>query len=354
MDPGAWQLGPHVDWIPETSEPLRFARYEGMPDGAMTVSPGIAVSRQARFSSGTIDFDIKPLAYDDTGIIFRRHGEDAGEMVYLRANPDCPAADDCIQYAPITHQRMQWDTYSNYQGQAPINPAGWNHVHLVVAGEKLTVTVNHAADPTLVVPRLQGTTTEGGIAFKGPAIYANLVIRPGPASALPDVHEGVPAADTVMTWLAATPSALPVDRPVGAADIPASRSWHAIAAEQTGLVNLSRNFNVRRLSVGWLKTTITAGTAMHRVLRIGWARQITVFLNGKAVFAGDNPYRPEDRRLSPNGRLEADNASVPIALRQGANDIVLAVGNTWLGADGHIKPTAYGWGAEARLEELRQ
>ncbi len=351
----AWNLAPPIGWVGNAPGSLRFARYEGMPAGTLTVNEAVAESNEARFSNGTIDFDIKPLAYSDTGIIFRRQGNESGEIVYLRGNPDCPAADDCIQYAPITHGLMQWDIYSDKEGQAPIEPAGWNHVRLLVGGEKMLVYVNHEAEPSLVVPKLQGLTADGGIAFKGPAIYANLVIRPGSPSALADVHQASPDPGTVTAWLAAPPAALAVDHPIPAAAIPQPDAWRPITAEPTGLVNLSRAFDVRQApttSVGWLKTVVIASAPARRTIRIGWARQVSLFLNGRLVFSGDNPYYPSDRRLSPNGRLEPDNASIPLDLRQGRNDIVLAIGNGWRTQAGVEKPGLYGWAAEAHFDDL--
>ncbi len=355
MTASAWGLAPPIGWVGTVPGSLRFARYEGMPAGTLTVNEAVAASTDARFSNGTIDFDIKPLAYSDTGIIFRRHGNEAGEIVYLRGNPDCPVADDCIQYAPITHGLMQWDIYSDQEGPAPIAPTGWNHVRLLISGEKMLVYVNHQVEPSLVVPKLQGLTADGGIALKGPAIFANLVIRPGSPPALATVHQPSPDPRAVTAWLAAPPGALTVDRPIPASAVPRPDAWRPIAAEPDGLVNLSRTFGVGQApstSVGWLKTVVTASAPTRRTIRIGWVRQLSVFLNGRLVFSGDNPYYPADRRLSPNGRLEADNASIPLDLRQGRNDIVLAVGNGWRTQAGVEKAGFYGWAAEAHFDEL--
>ena len=355
MSPDAWTLAAPIGWVGQASGALHFARYEGMPMGTMTINEAVAVSNVARFSNGTIDFDIKPLAYSDTGIIFRRHGNEAGEIVYLRANPDCPAADDCIQYAPITHGLMQWDIYADEESPAPITPTGWNHVRLVVAGDKMLVYVNRAAEPSLAVPKLQGVTADGGIALKGPAIYANLVIHPGSPFALPSLHPARPDPGTITAWLVAPPTALAVDHPAPAAAIPPPGAWRPIAAEPTGLVNLSRAFDVRQAhspSVGWLKTVVTAAAPIRRTIRIGWARQVSMFLNGALVFSGENPYYPAERRLSPNGRLEPDNASVVLELRRGRNEIVLAVGNGWRTSAGVQKAGLYGWAAEAHLDDL--
>jgi hypothetical protein len=355
MAPDSWSAAPLVAWAGKTQPAIKFARYEGMPLGTMTINDAVAVSKNAQFSNGTIEFDIKPLAYDDTGIIFRRQGNESGEFVYARANPDCPAADDCIQYAPIVHGRMDWDIYANFQGQAPIVPTGWNHFRLVVAGEKMLVYVNRHAEPSLVVPRLQGLAKDGGIAFKGPAIYANLVIRPDAHDALPDLHVPAPDPGTVTAWLTAAPSTFTINHPVMAADIPPADSWQKLQAEASGLVNLGRALGSPKApapAIGWLKTSLDAASPLHRTLRLGWKRVVTVFLNGEPIFTGDNPYYPNDRRLSPNGRLEADNASIPLSLRQGRNDIVLAVGDPWTTSQGNEKLSPYGWAAEAHIDDL--
>lgn len=353
MTADAWKAAPPVAWVGSVAAVSSFARYEGMPTGTMTVNGGIMESATAHFLNGTIEFDIKPLGYDDTGIIFRRKGAESGEFFYLRANPDCPAADDCFQYAPITHELMQWDIYSDMQGPAQIAPTGWNHVRLVVAGQKMVVFLNRQVDPVLVVPKLQGLTTDGGIAFKGPAIYANLVVREGDPTALPDVHEAPPATGTVTDWQAATPSVVTA-RSLQAADIPGPAAWHPIAAETSGLVNLTRAFGRVHapISVAWLRTTVTASAATRRNIRVGWARQLTVFLNGRIVFSGNNPYRPSEQRLSVNGRLEADNATIPLDLQKGSNEIVLAVGNSWITGQGAITSSFYGWATEAHFDDL--
>ena len=76
-----------------------------------------------------------------------------------------------------------------------------------------------------------------------------------------------------------------------------------------------------------------------------------MFLNGKLVFSGNNQYFPPETRLSPDGRLEPDNAAIPLERRKGDNEIILAVGNEWRSHDGQLEPSHYGWAVEAHIDQ---
>ncbi len=355
MSAEAWTMEPPIPALGGEAAVATFARYEGMPTGTMTLNEGVATLKTARFSTGAIDFDIKPLGYNDAGLVFHREGAAEGEFVYLRANPDCPAADDCIQYAPITHTMMGWNIYPNYQGPAPISATGWNHVHIELVGDGMRVFINHAAAPSLVVPRLWGLRRDGGLAFKGPATYANLVVDPGGAAGRAAVPAASVQAGTVMAWRAAPPSAYDRSGIVLAKDAPAGDVWRPIEVEPTGLVNLGRAFGLGRApapSVAWLKTEVTAAAPLRRTLQVGFAEEVWVFLNGQLVYSGRNEYFPPETRLAPDGRLEPDNALIPLNLRRGRNEIILAVGNDWRSRQGPLEPSHYGWAAEARFVQI--
>ena len=354
MDKTHCQTTAPIGWAGRVVGVATFARDEGIPTGTMTLNEGVATLGEGTFAQGQIDFDIKPLGYNDAGIIFRRRGDDDGEFVYVRANPDCPAAQDCVQYAPVTRGLMGWNIYPNYQASAPINATGWNHLTILVAGDRMQVFVNHAAEPVLTVPRLLGLTNQGGIALKGPAVYANLIVRSGPppvmaAAAAPAAEPGV-----LTNWLAATPTATPTPMTVSVSDVPPDGAWQPIAVEPTGLVNLGRAFGAAHapsVSVGWLKAVIDSPIPRRAFLHAGFAMQVVVFVNGQPVYRGNNPYYPEEARLSPGGRIGFDNAVIPIDLKRGRNEIVLAVGNDWRADLPERHPSHYGWAAEARIDD---
>jgi hypothetical protein len=327
---------------------------EGFPLGLLRVNGGGATLKNLDFADGTIEFDIQPIGQDIPGISFRRRDDATAEEFYLRPGPNCPASDDCIQYAPVTHGLMLWDIYPEYQAGAPIRPDGWNHIRLVISGRRMDVFVNRAPLPVLTVGRLEGDALEGGLQLDGPANFANLTVARDAVDGLsPQPVRDAAAADArlVRNWQvsAATPQS---GHDPAYAELPGgSTPWSGIAAERYGLVNLSRRFGSptgRGIgAVAWLKTSIDSDRAQDKHVSIGWAREIWVFVNGKPSFAGRNLYYPESARKSPDGRLSLENGSFDLPLQKGRNQIAIALGNDFPGSATH-----WGWGMELRLDDL--
>ncbi len=334
-------------------EKTTFAPDEAFPDGLMTVTEGYAVLKVGTFAEGTVEFDIKPLAYADTGILLHRRDADTAEFVYLRANPDCPAANDCVQYAPITNGRMQWNAYSRYQHGAPVVATGWNHLRIVIANGRLRLFVNHAPEPSLDVPRLQGLADRGGIAVKGPAIFANMVVRPDDTGSSAPSLVDVPQPGTVRHWLLGPVTPAPASGIPTPADIP-STDWQRFEAEPDGLANLARaipkNDSPRR-QIAWLKVEIDAVADGSRTIDLGFVPRAWLFLNGAQVYAGENFYYPANKRLTPAGRFGPENARVELPLHKGKNTLVLASDDAWRRPDGTFRPDHYGWAARIRFEQ---
>lgn len=109
------------------SSPAQLSSPEGFPRGMLTLPSGVADLKGALFSHGTIEFDLKPIEEGIAGIRFHRKDAATAELVYLRAGSECPASNDCIQYAPITHGLMQWDIYPQFQNGA----RSWSRLAIV-------------------------------------------------------------------------------------------------------------------------------------------------------------------------------------------------------------------------------
>ena len=193
---------------------------------------------------------------------------------------------------------MLWDFYPEYLASAPVRATGWNHVRLVISGQRMNVYINHQLAPCLRVGELEGDTLAGGHLPAG----AGAIRQPGadlrcrrrtPAVSDPgSVREG---SGLIRHWLVSPPYTLPANHAVTIADMPsAADAWKPLAAERGGAINLSRRYGspapVPAASVVWLKTTIDSSGERDEQVAIGWLRAVWVFANGKPVFAGKNYY----------------------------------------------------------------
>ena len=111
-----------------------------------------------------------------------------------------------------------------------------------------------------------------------------------------------------------------VAAPQLAPDALAGRTWTRLAAEPSGLVNLAIANGIRddRNTV-WARTTIRADRARLLPMHLGFSDRVVVYLNGRALYAGDDTYRSRDYRfLGSIGWYD----TVYLPLVEGANDLV--------------------------------
>ena len=154
---------------------------------------GAAYLEGVQFANGTIDLDIRGRDLQGqsfVGVAF--HGVDSTthEAIYFR--PFNFLADDstrrahAVQYISqptYTWQKLRTEHPGMYE--KPVNPApdpnGWFHARVVIAGSQVSVFVDGATEPSLVVTRLSDRTT-GLVGFwvgnGSGGDFANLKIRP--------------------------------------------------------------------------------------------------------------------------------------------------------------------------------
>jgi hypothetical protein len=349
MTPDRWKTAGNVEFVKHNG----FDALELKPGDNATHTPtGNAVPLDLSFRNGTIEFDVDQPWSMGTGIAFRREKDkfDNFEYFYLRPQTNCAEKVDCIQYAPQTHGVLLWDVLPQYQAPAPLQAGQWNHVKLVVSGQRMNIFVNGTQSPTLKVGRLEGDTSEGALAFAGPGFFANVIVTPDAVEGLPSDPEKDPTADDgryLRNWQIAPFYALPAGKEPSAADLPGrSAAWTALAAERNGFVNLSRQYGVPLQGkpdrpVAWMKTTITSGGSQTKKVSIGWLREVWVFVNGQPVYADKNLYQPPSARKTPDGRCSLENGSFELPLKAGVNEIDVAIASNF-----------YGWGLIMRLDGL--
>lgn len=337
MTPDRWQADGNVEFL---------------SGGILRINDGKAALGGLSFGDGSITFDLKPIGEDIPGIGFRNGADNAGEIFYLRPQPRCEAAYDCVQYAPQAHGLLMWDIYPEYEAPAPVRENDWNHVKLLVSGQKLRAFVNSAA--VLSVDHLAGDLRQGSLSLQGPALFANVVVSPSVdqaafASPAPDATDTAPGL--VRAWQVSTASVLPDGHIPLLGEMPGGTTrWSGIDVERYGLVNLSRRFGgvAERGSsaIAWLRTTIVSDRDRTVPVSLGWTREIWVFANGSPVFADKNLYYPSASRKRPDGTLSLLNGSFDLPLHKGKNMIAVALSNRFPGSVAH-----WGWGLEMRLDE---
>ena len=332
---------------------VSFTQDAAHPHGVMSVKGGGAVLKDVSFSDGTIEYDINELVDNKgiPGIWFRQQGDDSAESFYLRTDAGCPASIECIQYSPVSHGNEEWDVYPEFQAQAPVLATGWNHVKLVISGQRMNVYINGERHPSLAVTRLAGEARDGKVQLRGDAQFANVEIRPGEVEGLAPKALVTPADNDsrYLRQLALSPvSTLARGAEVDYAHRPAAGMWEPITAESKGFVNIGRHHGTMRgvPDLAWLKTTLRSDRQQDKHVALGWARQVWVFVNGKQVYADRNTYYPAASRKPPLGRMALGNGAFDLPLAAGDNEIEIAISDD-LGSTRH-----WGCGFEFRLDDL--
>ena len=113
----------------------------------------------------------------------------------------------------------------------------------------------------------------------------------------------------------------------------------SIEVEESGLVNLNR---VRRTAAtgrwtAFARTTVKVTQPQTAKLELGYSDDVTVFLNGEAVYSGVNGF--ESRHPEYMGFVMPGYENVFLKLRPGENEIVLAI----------TDDQRFGWGFIARM-----
>ena len=265
--------------------------------------------------------------------------------MYLRLNViGNQLANTAIQYTPYFDGINMWDVYPQYQGPAPIKKDDWNHLKLVVSGHQMRVYMNYQPRPVLEIPGLEGNLSEGSIAFEGASYMKNVVVKPNETEGL-SPQKGIDLtnhdANYLRKWAVSKPLPLPLGNEAYLAGQPKPENYlDSISAESGGFINLTRKFGGNKeRKVIWLKTKIMAKEAVKTKLQLGFSDEVWVFLNNQTVFVDKNLFQQAGMRKYPEGRMSKDNASFAINLKQGENDLMIAVANDF-----------YGWGIVARLE----
>lgn len=154
---------------------------------------GMAWFAGSDFSEGTIEVDLRgrnQAGQSFVGLALRGVDATTYDAVYFRPfnfrNPDVPRRARAVQYVSqpaFPWEKLRAESPGKYEAAVtPVpDPDGWFHVRLVVAERKISVFVNDAATPSLVVTEL--SDRHGGlfglwVGNGSDGAFANLKVTP--------------------------------------------------------------------------------------------------------------------------------------------------------------------------------
>jgi hypothetical protein len=360
QNPGAIAVPPDTThWTLEGQAAVR----EFMGRTGVYVDGGIAILDHFELRDGIIDVDVATSAARGFfGFMVRVDSLGwLGEEIYLRTHESGQA--DAMQYTPILNTGRNWQLYNGpgFTGAVDIPRNEWFHLRLVVAGAQAKLYVKDMEQPALVMDDLKSGARSGQVAIyslTGATYFSNFEIRRTPDA--PWQRHLPPMAPGAITKWSLSPSydalARDLERPLTRAESDTMR-WQDVEAEPPGLVPINRyrqsphprvsfqsDFSTRLqpqpgMRVVYARTHITSDRDQVRKLMIGYSDDASVFLNGKILWRGRSAQAFRDPRFL--GIVNPENDTVYLPLRQGDNELVLAVSE--LGG---------GWGYICRLADF--
>jgi len=325
-----------------------------------SIASGVAELKDVEMRDGILDADVftsgKRAFF---GFDFRIDSVDY-EEVYLRSHKS--GLPDAMQYTPVLRTGRNWQLFNGpgFTGAVNIPMNTWFHLRLVVAGAEARLYVGDTTSPSLVMDDLKSGVQKGGVALytlAGPAYFSNFSIRSTPD--VPWVRHLPPMSPGAITKWSLSPSydalSRDVERPLSKQEADTIK-WQEVEVEPPGLVAVQRyrdaphpnvtfqsDFSTRLqpqpgTKVVYARTEIVSAGDEVRKLYIGYSDEVTVSLNGEALFRGRSAQGFRDPGFL--GIVYPEDDAVYLRLHKGKNELILALSE--LGG---------GWGFICRWDE---
>jgi hypothetical protein len=293
---------------------------------------------------GVIELDLAVSAQRAFhGVVWRLQDEQNYESFFVR--PHQVGNPDSIQYTPVSNGIASWQLYHGPGFWAavsfPIN--GWFTIRVAFSGSRSEVDVGETTEPTLAIAELKRPAVSGrvGVLVGGPGLHlarfayeerAEIAFRTPPPVAAKRSPGVIPAWSVSDAFAEEALEACTVLE----GPLLAGRTWTELTCEPAGLGDLARVNAIRDgRNCVFARAVVRSERAQTLPLELGFSGRAVVFLNGRALYRGDDSYRSRDYRfLGSMGWYD----TVYLPLAEGANDLVVAVAED-IG----------GWGVQGRL-----
>ena len=307
--------------------------------GASAVLPGISMK------DGIIEYDV--AFGENRGFIFmqfRRQDNGNYEEFYFR--PHQSGNPDAMQYTPVYNGINGWQLYTgdNHSIAYRYKDNEWMHIKMVLKDSRMELFIDNMNIPVLDVFDLKREPAGGSIAFISAmteARIANVTLSQPQNITFVSKERELPSLEpeVVASWEVSTtfnPNVLGTQLGKDLAD---ELTWKTLPVEYSGIANLAQ-VGVRgdETNAVFARFTVNSSSNQVKQLLFGYSDLARVYVNGKAVYEGQNIFRSRDYRyLGTVGYFD----SVFIDLKRGDNEIVFAVTENF-----------GGWGVKARFADL--
>ena len=326
------------------SDDYKFEEHLGVE--SLYLNKGFVYLNDVEFHNGIIEFDIAfPVGRGFPGVGFRVQDEQNYEELYVR--PHQSGNPDANQYTPVFNGSAGWQLYHGDGHGAPVKYKydAWNHVKLVIKGTAGEVYINDLSKPLFQIHELKHGDVKGPICFKGSAKahFANLTytLDENVTLAIP-ANEKAPLEETVIQNYEVS-NAIPDEDVIGKSKLNIESmdniQWTKMQPEYTGTINVARVAKkADKMNTALVKINIASETEQVKLLQFGYSDIVYVFVNGKAVYVGQNIFRSRDYRyLGTIGYFDG----IFLDLKKGENQVIFALTENF-----------GGWGMKAMLENM--
>nr|WP_297785817.1 family 16 glycoside hydrolase [uncultured Allomuricauda sp.] len=319
-------------WTTAQGSEISFETFDGRQTMILN---GTAFANGFEFSNGVLEMEVYANQKRSfAGFVFRKQDENF-EEVYMRMHKSRQV--DAVQYTPTYHGESNWQLYPEHQAQVTFKSDGWNQLRIEV--ENLTTTVFVNGEQVLQVERLKSGNLTGAIgifALFGNR-FANLkVTKTGNAVAKEPFPIVTPKKGIIGEW-DLTEARPYVEGELNFEDFEKAKTITA-NTEQSGLLPISRylakptsgNFERNQEAFTVASTTIAVDQAQTRLFSFDFSDKIIVYLNGEAIFYGNNAFRSKNNQFQ--GHLALTANKIPLKLKKGFNTlhcVVIDKANGW-------------------------
>jgi len=318
------------------NENYEIVEYLGQPSLHFSGQAGYAYLAEASLLNGIVEFDVAlPDQRTFLGMMFRLRDTDNYEEFYFR--PHQSGNPDAYQYSPVYNGLNGWQLYHGpgFGGAVPYHFDDWMHVKLVIAGSRAEIYLNGATQPAIYLPHLLRDPVAGGVGLWGrDGYFANFrytVLANPPQLVNAPVAPAAPEPGTVVQWEVSSVFAEEII--ADQLDIPRTLRrdlrWKPLTAEASGTTNLARLAGPGEAgNTVFAKLVIQAERAGLHAVQLGYSDRARVFLNGRALYAGQYNFRDRDYRFL--GTI-GDFDTLFLPLERGENELLIAVSENFGG-----------------------